>query len=70
VRPPARSYLYPDFFQVVDGVQAHRFDPGGRETDGYGLGAEFQPTAEVQRLPLYLSERLLLAAAPGGVPSS
>lgn len=69
-KPAGYRYLYPDFFQVVYGAQAHRFEPGGRETDGYELGAEFQPTAEVQRLPLYPSERLFLAAALAGVPSS
>ena len=69
-KPAGYRYLYPDFFQVVYGAQAHRFEPGGRETDGYELGAEFQPTAEVQRLPLYPSERLFLAAALAGVSSS
>ena len=69
-KPAGYRYLYPDFFQVVYGAQAHRFEPGGRETDGYELGAEFQPTAEVQCLPLYPSERLFLAAALAGVSSS
>jgi ADP-ribose pyrophosphatase YjhB (NUDIX family) len=69
-KPAGYRYVYPDFFQVVYGAQAHRFDPGGRETDGYELGAEFQPTAVVQRLPLYPSERVFLTAALGGVPSS
>jgi ADP-ribose pyrophosphatase YjhB (NUDIX family) len=69
-KPAGYRYLYPEFFQVVYGAQAHRFDPGGRETDGYELGAGFQPSAEVQRLPLYPSERLFLAAAVAGVPSS
>jgi hypothetical protein len=40
-----------------------RFDPGGREPDGYELGAEFQPIAKVQRLPLLRSERVFLTAA-------
>ena len=69
-RPAGYRYLYPDFFQVVYGAQAHRFDPGGRERGGYELGAEFQPTAQVQRQPLYPSERLFLAAALAGVSSS
>jgi ADP-ribose pyrophosphatase YjhB (NUDIX family) len=69
-KPAGYRYLYPDFFQVVYGAQAHRFDPGGRETDGYELGAGFQPIAEVQRLPLYPSERLFLAAALAGAPSA
>jgi hypothetical protein len=60
--------LYPDFFQVVSGAQDHRFDPGGRETNGYELGADFQPTAKVRHLPLYPSGRLFLAAALAGVP--
>ena len=50
-KPAGYRYLYPDFFQVVYGAQAHRFDPGSRETNGSELGAEFKPTAEVQRLP-------------------
>jgi ADP-ribose pyrophosphatase YjhB (NUDIX family) len=69
-KPAGYRYMYPDFFQVVYGAQACRFDPGGRETDGYELGAEFQPTVEVQRQPLYPSERLFLAAALAGVSSS
>jgi hypothetical protein len=69
-KPAGYRYLYPDFFQVVSGAQDHRFDPGGRETNGYELGAEFQPTAKVQHLPLYPSGRLFLAAALAGVPSS
>jgi ADP-ribose pyrophosphatase YjhB (NUDIX family) len=69
-KPAGYHYLYPDFFQVVYGARAQRFDPGRRETDGYELGAEFQPTAEVQRLPLYPSERVFLTAALGGVPGS
>jgi ADP-ribose pyrophosphatase YjhB (NUDIX family) len=62
-KPPAYPYAYPDFFQVVYAAQAHRFDPGGREPDGYELGAEFQPIAKVQRLPLLRSERVFLTAA-------
>jgi 8-oxo-dGTP pyrophosphatase MutT (NUDIX family) len=69
-KPAGYRHLYPEFFQVVYGARAHRFDPGGRETDGYELGAAFQPTAEVQRLPLYPSERLFMAAALAGAPSS
>lgn len=69
-KPAGYRYLYPNFFQVVYSAQAHRFDPGGRETDGYELGAEFRPTAEVQRLPLYPSERVFLTAALGGLPGS
>lgn len=69
-KPSGYRYPYPDFFQVVYVAQAHRFDPGGREAGGYELGAEFRPTAEVQRLPLLPSERVFLTAALGGVPSS
>jgi ADP-ribose pyrophosphatase YjhB (NUDIX family) len=69
-KPAGYRYLYPDFFQVVYSAQAHRFEPGGRETDGYELDAEFQPIAQVQRLPLYPSERVFLTAALGGVPGS
>lgn len=64
-KPARYLYPYPDFFQVVYAAQAHRFDPSGRETDGYELDAEFQPTAEVQRLPCPPSERVFLAAALG-----
>jgi 8-oxo-dGTP pyrophosphatase MutT (NUDIX family) len=62
-RPVDYRYPYPDFFQAVYAAQAHRFDPGGREKDGYELGAEFQPIAKLQRVPLPPSERLFLAAA-------
>jgi ADP-ribose pyrophosphatase YjhB (NUDIX family) len=64
-KPAGYPYPYPDFVQVVYAAQAHRFDPNGREIGGYELGAEFQPTAEVQRLPLPPSERVFLAAALG-----
>jgi ADP-ribose pyrophosphatase YjhB (NUDIX family) len=69
-QPSDYPYPYPHFFQVVYTAQAHRFDPGGREKDGYELGAEFRPIAEVQRLRLLPSERVFLAAALGGVPDS
>ena len=68
--PSGYPYPYPDFFQVVYAAQARRFDPDGRETDGYELGAKFQPIAEVQRLPLLPSERVFLSAALLGVPSA
>jgi ADP-ribose pyrophosphatase YjhB (NUDIX family) len=69
-KPAGYSYPYPDFFQIVYAAQAHRFDPDGRETDGYELGAEFQPTAQVQRLPLPRSELIFLAAALREVSSA
>jgi len=68
--PAGYPYAYPDFFQVVYAAEAHRFDPDGREADGYELGAEFQPTAEIQRLPLLPSERVFLAAALRELPSA
>jgi ADP-ribose pyrophosphatase YjhB (NUDIX family) len=62
-KPAGYCYPYPDFFQVVYAAHAHHLNPNAREPDGYELGAEFHPTAEVQRLPLTPSERVFLTAA-------
>jgi 8-oxo-dGTP diphosphatase len=69
-KPAGYPYPYPDFIQVVYAARAHHLDPNFRERDGYELGAEFHPAAEVQRLPLLPSERVFLAEAIGGAPSS
>jgi hypothetical protein len=67
---PATLNRIPTFFQVVYAAQACYFDPGGREEVGYELGAESQPIAEVQRLPLLPSEQVFLGAALGGVSNA
>jgi 8-oxo-dGTP pyrophosphatase MutT (NUDIX family) len=61
---------YPEFLQVVYVAAAIRYDPAAREQHGYELWSEFQPIAEVHRLPLSNGQRYFLRialASPGAV---
>lgn len=57
---PSHPSARPDFLQMIYTAQAVSYDAGAREINGYELGAEFRPLAEVQQLPLSNGERLFL----------
>jgi ADP-ribose pyrophosphatase YjhB (NUDIX family) len=62
-RPPAYSYPYPDFCQVVYAAAAQTYRPEAIDRAGYELEASFWPIAAVQALTLTPGERRFLGAA-------
>ena len=59
-KPTDYRYPYPDFLQLICGAKADSHLPEAMEVGGFELGAEFRPTAVVQRLPLSLGEVALV----------
>ena len=62
-RPPGYAYPYPDFCQIVYAAWAVDLDESAVIDDGYVLGTESLPIAEVQRMELSQRDRQLLGAA-------
>ena len=60
---PSHPFARPDFLQMIYTAQASHYEAGAKEVNGYELGSEFRPLAEVQQLPLSEGERLFLRAA-------
>jgi ADP-ribose pyrophosphatase YjhB (NUDIX family) len=54
---------YPDFVQQIYLARADRWEAAAIRTDGPELGADFQPLATVQTLPLQPGEHVYLTAA-------
>ncbi|MBX3014279.1 MAG: NUDIX domain-containing protein [Caldilineaceae bacterium] len=63
--PPTGRAPYPAFVQIVYVASAVAYRPEAREQDGYELGAEFMPLAQVA---VTASEQLFLAAALAAHP--
>ncbi len=59
-KPDGYRYPYPDYLQLIYRAEARRYIPAAIEADGYELGAEFRPLADVRRMPFSLGEIALL----------
>jgi 8-oxo-dGTP pyrophosphatase MutT (NUDIX family) len=62
-KPANYLYPYPEFLQLIYTAEATHHHPAARHTSGYELSAEFLPLADVQALPLFPSEQVLLTQA-------
>jgi 8-oxo-dGTP pyrophosphatase MutT (NUDIX family) len=62
-KPDGYPYPYPDLLQSVYMAEADQHRPELLLDDGYDLGGDFRPPAEVARLKLTACERILLAEA-------
>jgi 8-oxo-dGTP pyrophosphatase MutT (NUDIX family) len=62
-KPADYLYPYPDFLHLVYTADAIQYHPADRQSTGYELSAQFLPLAEVEALPLFASEQLLLRQA-------
>jgi 8-oxo-dGTP pyrophosphatase MutT (NUDIX family) len=62
-QPPAIMAPYPAFAQLVYVARAVAYRPEAREQDGYELGAEFVPLAQITQGTITESEQLFLQAA-------
>jgi len=62
-RPENYQHPYPDFLQLVYCARATLYRPEAKEVDGFELGADFLPVAEVKQLTLTANERIFLETA-------